>query len=143
MSRIKEKFNQLKSKNETALISYIMAGYPSEKATLSAVRGLIQGGSDIIELGFPFSDPIADGPTIQMASTESLNRGTKIDNFFSIVKKIRNESDIPLVLMTYTNILYNQTYLRFISRAKQAGIDGLILPDMAIEESKEYVKAAK
>ena len=143
MSKIKEKFKQLKSKKESALISYIMAGYPSEKATLAAVRGLIQGGTDIIELGFPFSDPIADGPTIQMASTESLNSGTKINNFFSIVKKIRKESDIPLVLMTYTNILYNQTYEKFILRAKQAGIDGLILPDMAIEESKEYVKAAK
>ena len=143
MSRIKEKFNQLKSNNETALISYIMVGYPSEKATLSAVRGLIQGGADIIELGFPFSDPIADGPTIQMASTESLNGGTQINNFFAIVKKIRKESNIPLVLMTYTNILYNQTYQKFIVRAKQAGIDGLILPDMAIEESKEYVKAAK
>ena len=120
-----------------------MVGYPSEKATLAAVRGLIKGGTDIIELGFPFSDPIADGPTIQMASTESLNKGTKIDNFFSIVKKIRKEADIPLVLMTYTNILYNQTYQKFISRAKEAGIDGLILPDMAIEESKDYVKAAK
>ena len=143
MSRIQDKFNQLKSNNEAALISYIMAGYPSEKATLSAVRGLIRGGTDIIELGFPFSDPIADGPTIQMASTESLNNGTKIDDFFTIVKKIRKESDIPLVLMTYTNILYNQTYQKFISRAKEAGIDGLILPDMAIEESDEYVKAAK
>ena len=143
MSRIKEKFNQLKSNNETALISYIMVGYPSEKATLSAVRGLIHGGADIIELGFPFSDPIADGPTIQMASTESLNGGTQINNFFAIVKKIRKESNIPLVLMTYTNILYNQTYQKFILRAKQVGIDGLILPDMAIEESKEYVKAAK
>ena len=143
MSRIQDKFNQLKSNNEAALISYIMAGYPSEKATLSAVRGLIRGGADIIELGFPFSDPIADGPTIQMASTESLNNGTKIDDFFAIVKKIRKESDIPLVLMTYTNILYNQTYQKFISRAKEAGIDGLILPDMAIEESDEYVKAAK
>jgi len=143
MSRIKEKFNQLESKKETALISYIMVGYPSEKITLSAVRGLIEGGSDIIELGFPFSDPITDGPTIQRASTESLENGTTIDNFFSIVKKIRKESDIPLVLMTYTNILYNQTYTKFISRAKQAGIDGLILPDMAIEESKEYVKSAK
>ena len=143
MSKIKEKFKQLKSKKESALISYIMTGYPSEKATLAAVRGLIQGGTDIIELGFPFSDPIADGPTIQMASTESLNSGTKINNFFSIVKKIRKESDIPLVLMTYTNILYNQTYEKFILCAKQAGIDGLILPDMAIEESKEYVKAAK
>jgi len=143
MSRIRDKFNQLKSNNEAALISYIMAGYPSEKATLSAVRGLIRGGADIIELGFPFSDPIADGPTIQMASTESLNNGTKIDDFFAIVKKIRKESDIPLVLMTYTNILYNQTYQKFISRAKEAGIDGLILPDMAIEESDEYIKAAK
>jgi len=143
MTRIQEKFNELKTKKETALISYIMAGYPSEKATMAAVRGLIKGGSDIIELGFPFSDPIADGPTIQMASTESLNKGTKIDNFFSIVKKIRREADIPLVLMTYTNILYNQTYEKFIARAKEAGIDGLILPDMAIEESKEYVKAAK
>ena len=143
MSRIKEKFNQLKSNNESALISYIMVGYPSEKATLSAVRGLIQGGADIIELGFPFSDPIADGPTIQMASTKSLNGGTQIDNFFAIVKKIRKESSIPLVLMTYTNILYNQTYQKFILRAKQAGIDGLILPDMSIEESNEYVKVAK
>ena len=143
MSRIKEKFNQLKSNNEIALISYIMVGYPSEKATLSAAKGLIQGGADIIELGFPFSDPIADGPTIQMASTESLNAGTQMDNFFAIVKKIRKESDIPLVLMTYTNILYNQTYQKFILRAKHAGIDGLILPDMAIEESEEYVKSAK
>ena len=143
MSRIKEKFNQLKLNKEAALISYIMVGYPSEKITLSAVRGLIEGGSDIIELGFPFSDPIADGPKIQRASTESLENGTTIDNFFSIVKKIRKESDIPLVLMTYTNILYNQTYRKFISRAKEAGIDGLILPDMAIEESDEYVKAAK
>jgi len=143
MTRIQKKFKQLKSNNEAALISYIMAGYPSEKATLSAVRGLIKGGTDIIELGFPFSDPIADGPTIQMASTESLNKGTKIDNFFSIVKKIRKEAEIPLVLMTYTNILYNQTYQKFIARAREAGIDGLILPDMAIEESNEYIKAAK
>jgi len=72
-----------------------------------------------------------------------LNAGTQIDNFFAIVKKIRKESDIPLVLMTYTNILYNQTYQKFILHAKQAGIDGLILPDMAIEESKEYVRLAK
>ena len=143
MSRIQEKFNQLRKNDETALVSYIMAGYPSEKATLSAVRGLIKGGADIIELGFPFSDPIADGPTIQMASTESLNKGTQIERFFSIVRKIRKESEIPLVLMTYTNILYNQTYQKFITRAKNAGIDGLILPDMAIEESKEYIKAAK
>ncbi len=143
MTRIQEKFQQLKSQKESALISYIMVGYPSENATLKAVRGLVEGGVDIIELGFPFSDPIADGPTIQMASTHSLNNGTQINDFFSIVKKIRKESEIPLVLMTYTNILYNQTYQKFIKRAKDAGIDGLILPDMAIEESRKYVMAAK
>jgi len=143
MSRIKEKFAELEGKNEKALISYIMVGFPNERATMSAVKGLIKGGTDIIELGFPFSDPIADGPVIQNASTVSLEMGTKINNFFSLVKKIRKLTDLPLVLMTYTNILYSRGYPKFISEAKKAGIDGLILPDMSIEESKEYLKAAK
>ncbi len=143
MSRIKEKFSELEAKNEKALISYIMVGFPNERATLSAVKGLVKGGADIIELGFPFSDPLADGPVIQNASTVSLEKGTTITNFFSIVKKIRKITDTPLVLMTYTNILYNKGYLKFISEAKKAGIDGFILPDMSIEESKEYLKAAK
>jgi len=143
MSRIKEKFAELEGKNEKALISYIMVGFPNERATMSAVKGLIKGGTDIIELGFPFSDPIADGPVIQNASTVSLEMGTKINNFFSLVKKIRKLTDLPLVLMTYTNILYSRGYPKFISEAKKAGIDGFILPDMSIEESKEYLKAAK
>ena len=143
MSRIKEKFSELEAKNEKALISYIMVGFPNERATLSAVKGLVKGGADIIELGFPFSDPLADGPVIQNASTVSLEKGTTTTNFFSIVKKIRKITDTPLVLMTYTNILYNKGYLKFISEAKKAGIDGFILPDMSIEESKEYLKAAK
>ena len=143
MSRIKEKFSELKTRKEKALVSYIMIGYPSETATLSAVRGLVKGGADIIELGFPFSDPIADGPAIQKASTGSLNNGTKIEKFFKLVKKIRSETNIPLILMTYTNILYKQGYQKFIKNAKIAGIDGLILPDMAIEEAKNYLSAAK
>lgn len=143
MSRIKEKFAELDAKNEKALIAYIMAGFPNEKATLTTVRGLVKGGADIIELGFPFSDPLADGPVIQNASTISLGKGTKIDGFFNIVKKIRKETDIPLVLMTYTNILYHKGYSKFISEAKKAGIDGFILPDMSVEESKEYLNAAK
>ena len=143
MSRIKEKFSELKTRKEKALVSYIMIGYPSETATLSAVRGLVKGGADIIELGFPFSDPIADGPAIQKASTGSLNNGTKIEKFFKLVKKIRSETSIPLILMTYTNILYKQGYKKFIKNAKIAGIDGLILPDMAIEEAKNYLSAAK
>jgi len=143
MTRIKEKFAELEAKNQKALISYIMAGFPNEKATISTVRGLVKGGVDIIELGFPFSDPLADGPVIQNASTISLEKGTKIVKFFTLVKKIRKETDIPLILMTYTNILYHQGYAKFISEAKKAGIDGFILPDMSIEESREYLEAAK
>ena len=143
MSKIKEKFVELEEKNQKALIAYIMTGFPNEKATMSVVRGLVKGGIDIIELGFPFSDPLADGPVIQNASTVSLDKGTKIKKFFDTVKKIRKEMDIPLILMTYTNILYNKGYGKFIKDAKNAGIDGFILPDMSIEESDEYLKAAR
>jgi tryptophan synthase alpha chain len=143
MSKIDNKFRELRSKNEKALIAYIMVGYPNYKSTLPIVRGLVKGGADIIELGFPFSDPLADGPVIQKASTISLNKGTSLVDFFNLIKKIRKETDIPLVLMTYTNILYKQGYDKFIFNAKKAGIDGFILPDMSIEESKEYVVAAK
>ena len=143
MSRIKEKFTEINAKGEKALIAYIMAGFPSEKATLSAVKGLVKGGADVIEIGFPFSDPLADGPTIQNASTVSLEKGIKIDNFFKLVKKIRKLTDTPLILMTYTNVLYHMGYPKFIKCAKKAGIDGIILPDMAIEEAHDYLNAAK
>ena len=143
MSRIKEKFEELEKRNEKALISYIMLGFPNEKATMSTVRGLVKGGVDIIELGFPFSDPLADGPVIQNASTISLEKGFNISKIFNIVKKIRKETDIPLVLMTYTNILHRMGYQKFITNAKKVGIDGFILPDMSIGESKDYLQAAK
>ena len=143
MSKIREKFIELEAKNQKALISYIMVGFPDEESTMTTVRGLLKGGVDIIEVGFPFSDPLADGPVIQNASTVSLEKGTKINKFFNIVKKIRKETDIPLVLMTYTNILYHKGYAKFISDAKKVGIDGFILPDMSIEESDEYLRAAK
>ena len=143
MSRIKKKFEELEKRNEKALISYIMLGFPNEKSTMTIIRGLIKGGVDIIELGFPFSDPLADGPVIQNASTISLEKGTSVAKFFNIVKKIRKETDIPLVLMTYTNILHRMGYQKFIKNAKKAGIDGFILPDMSIGESKNYLQAAK
>ena len=140
MSRIHKKFAELSARNEKALVAYLMVGYPSEKSTLSVVNGLLKGGVDIIELGFPFSDPLADGPVIQNASTISLEKGTRLKDFFKFVQKIRKKTDIPLILMTYTNILYNKGYSNFIYEAKNAGIDGFILPDMSIEESKEYLK---
>lgn len=141
MSKIKNKFLELKSKNQKALIAYVVAGYPDEKGTISAVRGLVKGGADIIELGLPFSDPLADGPVIQNASHQALQKGINLTRFINLVKKIRKETDIPLVLMTYTNLLYKRGYDKFIALAKKAGIDGFILPDMPIEESKEYLKA--
>lgn len=142
-SRIQDKFLELDSKKEKALIAYTMVGYPNEKDTLTVIRGLIKGGADIIELGFPFSDPLADGLVIQNASTVSLDNGTNLGQFFRLVRKIRLESNIPLVLMTYTNILYHQNYGKFFKEIKNAGIDGVITPDMTIAESKEYLKAAK
>ena len=142
MSRIKEKFTELEKRKQKGLVAYIMVGFPDEKSTILTVKGLVKGGVDIIELGFPFSDPLADGPVIQNASTISLEKGTKINKFFNIVKKIRKETDIPLVLMTYTNILYHEGYSKFMKKAVDAGIDGFILPDMSIEESKEYLDAA-
>ena len=141
--RIRSKFEELESKGQKALIPYVMVGFPSKESTLSIVRGLIKGGADIIELGFPFSDPLADGPVIQDAGTVSLDNGTTIDNFLDLVREIRGETtDIPLVLMTYTNILYHKGYSKFIADAKDAGIDGLILPDMSIEESAQYTRIA-
>lgn len=141
MSKIKNKFLELRSKKQKALIAYIVAGYPNESGALSAVRGLVKGGADIIELGLPFSDPLADGPVIQNASHAALEKGINLAKFISLVKKIRKETDLPLVLMTYTNLLYRRGYDKFISLAKKAGIDGFILPDMPVEESKEYLKA--
>jgi tryptophan synthase alpha chain len=143
MSKIKSKFEDLRSKNQKALIAYVMAGFPSEKDTISAVRGLVSGGADIIELGMPFSDPLADGPIIQNAGFHALQKGMNLDKFLGLVRKIRKETDIPLVLMTYTNILYRHGYEKFISTVKKAGIDGLILPDMSIGESSEFLNAAK
>src|SRR5439155_20301999 len=142
MSRIKDKFQELKRKKQKALIAYVVAGYPNEKGTISAVRGLVKGGADIIELGLPFSDPLADGPVIQNASYLVLRKGMNFEKFVSQVQRIRKETQIPLVLMTYSNLLYSHGYDKFVSMVKEAGIDGLILPDMALEESKDFVDAA-
>lgn len=142
-SRIRAKFEDLESKNEKALITYMMVGYPRASSSLPVLRGLIRGGADIIELGFPFSDPLADGSVIQNASAASLENKTKLRDLFSLVRKIRKESDVPLVLMTYTNILYHQGYDGFFEMAKKSGIDGVITPDMTIEESRQYSSAAR
>ena len=143
MSRIKDRLARLQADGARALIPYVMAGFPDEEATVAAVRGLVNGGADIIEIGFPFSDPLADGPVIQNAGTISLENGTNVAGFLRMVRRIRKETDIPLVLMTYANILYRRGYGRFVSEAADAGIDGLIIPDMSVEEAGEYLDAAR
>ncbi len=143
MSRIQDKFLELKSKNQKAFIAYAMSGYPNERDTVAIIRSLVRGGADIVEIGLPFSDPLADGPVIQNASFQALQNGMNLERFLKIVKMIRKETDVPLVLMTYANLLYSQGYDKFISTIKKAGIDGIILPDMAIEEADEYLRVVR
>ncbi len=143
-SRIASKFAELRARNERGLVTYAMTGFPSDRVSVSAVSGMIRGGADVIELGFPFSDPLADGPAIQEASSGALGRGATFERFLRTASRIRRANrDVPLVLMTYTNILYNLGYDRAASMISDAGIDGIILPDMAVDESAPYVAAAR
>lgn len=137
MNRIDEKFQMIKNENKKAFIPYICAGDPSAEDTEKLVYALEEAGADIIELGIPFSDPLADGPVIQAASLRSLTAGFKIDSFFDIVKKIRNNSQIPLVAMVYYSTVFGYGAEKFISLCDESGIDGLIIPDMPFEETDE------
>ena len=143
-NRIDSKFNELKSKNQKALICYVVAGYPDIKTSEHLITSLINGGADIIEIGIPFSDPIADGSTIQDAIQSSLISGTTPDMCLELASRIRKTfPNIPLIIMTYSNILYRKGYMQFAEKAKENGIDGLIIPDIPIEESKEYLNTAQ
>ena len=143
MSRIDRRLEEVRASGRRALVAYVMAGYPAMEDTPAVVRGLVRGGADIVEIGHPFSDPMADGPVIQRAATASLEGGTTVATTLEAVRRIRAESDVPMVLMTYTNILYRYGYDRFMADAADAGIDGYILPDMSIEESGVYLDAAR
>ena len=139
-NRIDNKFNELKTKNEKALICYVVAGYPDIMTSEHIITSLINGGADIIEIGIPFSDPIADGSTIQYAIQNSLISGTTPDMCLELASRIRKTfPNIPLIIMTYSNILYRKGYIQFAQKAKESGIDGFIIPDIPIEESKEYL----
>jgi tryptophan synthase alpha chain len=143
-NRIDKKFKELKSMNQKALICYVVAGYPDIRASENIIASLINGGADIIEIGIPFSDPIADGSTIQDAIQNSLVSGTTPDMCLELASRIRKSfPDIPLIIMTYSNILFRKGYIQFATQAKKSGIDGLIIPDIPIEEAKEYIDAVK
>jgi tryptophan synthase alpha chain len=143
MSRIKNTFNRLKKKGEKALIPYLMAGDPDMAATKELVLALEKAGGDIIELGAPFSDPLADGPTIQQAAIRSLAHHTNIADVLRLVAEVRNESRIPLIIMTYYNLIFHYGEERFVKDAVDAGLDGIILPDLPPEEAGTLMPLAK
>jgi tryptophan synthase alpha chain len=143
MNKIFRKFSTLKVRGEGALIAYLTAGDPTLQHTPKIVQAIIRGGADIIELGIPFSDPIADGPIIQSAMTRALKSGTTPIVVLKMVKQIREENDIPIVILTYYNPIFRMGLKRFFETAKLCGVDGVIVPDLPIEEASEYKEVAE
>jgi tryptophan synthase alpha chain len=135
ISRLASTFAQLAAKHEKALIAYIMAGDPSLEDTESYVLQLVDAGADIIELGVPFSDPIADGPVIQQAACRALRSGTTLKKILATVTALRTHTQMPLVLMTYYNSLLQYGERAFCADARQAGVDGVIVPDLPPDEA--------
>jgi len=142
MNRIDKKFSQLKKKGKQAFIAFITAGYPDLATTARLFGELEQGGVDIIELGVPFSDPLADGPVIQAASEYSLKKGTNLPRILELVKKLRKSTSLPICLMTYYNPVFCFGDKYFVDKAKASGVDGVIIPDLPPEEAREFIRYA-
>lgn len=142
MNRIEEKFQELKSKRRKAFIAFITAGYPSLKDTQKLILGFDKIGVDIIELGVPFSDPLADGPLIQEASQFALGKKINLNLILKAVKNVRKATAVPLCLMTYYNPVFCFGEERFLRQAKVSGVDGLIIPDLPPEEGKTFIALA-
>jgi len=143
-TRISKRFAQLRESGELGLIAYITAGDPSLEATYNFVVALAEAGADIIELGVPFSDPLADGPTIQRASERALQAGASLAGVLELVRRIKKPgsaaSEIPLVLFTYFNPLLQMGVEKFAESAAKAGADGVLVTDLTPEESEDYRK---
>jgi tryptophan synthase alpha chain len=142
MNRIDRTFQRLRAKKEKALIPYIMAGDPSLERTGELVQTLEQSGADLIELGVPFSDPIADGPVIQRAGQRALKAKTSLRDILKFVGDIRFKTEIPLILMSYVNPVFKFGLEDFIQEAVSVGVDGVILPDLPPEEGKTMMSLA-
>ena len=133
MSNIRKAFE-----NGKAFIPFITCGDPSLEVTEQLVYAMEESGADLIELGIPFSDPTAEGPVIQAANVRALSQGVTTDKIFAMVEKIREKTQIPMVFMTYANVVFSYGSERFIRRAAGLGMDGLILPDIPFEEKEEF-----
>ena len=134
MSKIQKAFAEGK-----VFIPFITCGDPDLDTTERAVREMVKNGAGLIELGIPFSDPTAEGPVIQSANVRALNAGTTTDKIFAMVRRLREDIDIPMVFMTYANVVFSCGAEKFISNCAQHGIDGLILPDLPFEEKEEFL----
>jgi tryptophan synthase alpha chain len=135
VSRLQPTFQKLAERSEKALIAYVMAGDPTLEETETYVQQLAQAGADIVELGVPFSDPIADGPVIQQAGERALRSGTSLKKILVTVRSLRTKTQIPLVLMAYYNSIFRYGEAAFCRDAVAAGVDGLIVPDMPPDEA--------
>lgn len=142
MSRLGDMFSQLRAKQRLALIAYLTVGYPSLEATPQLVKAAAESGADAIELGIPFSDPLADGPTIQAASQQALQHGVSVARALDAAAATRALTEKPLLFMTYVNPVLAYGLSRFCAAAQQAGIDGLIIPDMPPAEAADLRTAA-
>jgi tryptophan synthase alpha chain len=140
MSRISQTFEHLQKTHERALIPYVTAGDPDLEMTKRLVREMVRRGGDIIEIGVPFSDPLADGPIIQRASQRALQGGTTLRKILQTVSELRHEVDVPLVLMTYYNPVLRYGEEAFVADALDAGVDGIIVPDLPPEEGQSLME---
>ena len=138
MSNIQKAFS-----NGKAFIAFLTCGDPDLETTAAAVRAAVNGGADLIELGIPFSDPTAEGPVIQGANLRALRGGVTTDKIFAFVKELRKDVSVPLVFMTYANVVFSYGTERFAAACREIGIDGLILPDVPYEEKGDFLPACQ
>lgn len=140
MTRIEQAFEKAKSEERGAFVSYVCAGDPNKGTSLEVCRTLIRSGVDILELGVPFSDPLADGLTNQLAAQRALEAGTTQEDVFDIVRGIRAENDfVPIVFYTYYNLMFSNGLDAYIEKAAKAGVDGLLVLDLPPEEAEDYM----
>jgi len=139
---LKDKFNQLRVKKKKAFIAYLPFGFPNPRMTKNMCLALEEAGVDIIELGIPFSDPLADGPIIQKATSLAIKRGANINSFLRFLSDIKKSLKIPIVIMSYSNPIFNFGLEKFFRKINQLGVSGITIVDLPLEESKEYLKKA-
>jgi tryptophan synthase alpha chain len=136
--RIEAKFRELRSHREGALIAYLTGGDPDPKTFLANSTALIEGGADIVEIGIPFSDPIADGPVIQASSMRALSNGTTPRRILDMIRELSTQFPVPFVVLSYYNPILAMGLDRFLKKAHESGVDGIVVPDLPVEESGEF-----